>query len=142
MKNIKTILTAIIVVIFLISCSNSKQDLIIGKWKMDFSRYDKEKSKLTEDQLHEYNKLMALFESTTLEFFKDKTFELLTIKDGEKITKSGKYQFLNDGKYLELTTHADNGPEKVQQDEIIEITKETMKIIMKSDTILYKKVKE
>jgi hypothetical protein len=141
MRSIKTIFTLIFIVVILISCYTN-DELIIGKWKIDYSKYNKNINKLNEYQLQEYNKTVTLLESTTFEFFKNKTFEISSIKDGEKITKSGKYQILDNGRYLELTTKPGNEGEKVQKDEVIEITLESMKLLVKKDTILYRKIKE
>ena len=133
MKSQKTICIALILFSVLThSCiTKTKDELIVGKWqyvRMDLHELTNGQEMDMKDQF-----ALSIYEgqlkSTTMQYYKDKTFESKMGDNALSKPLFGTYKLINDGKYIEETkTNPINEKTTTERSEIIELTSDTLKL--------------
>ena len=130
MRILKFPLSIAIAILLLASCTSKNPDeLIIGKWSFVKIEMDKLKAYVEgESDALSMAMVKSTYESMKFEFYNDKTYEQTanTIIGTAKV--SGKYEFINDGKYLVLNPE---NARTVNQEklEILTLNADTLKYI-------------
>jgi hypothetical protein len=149
MKHHKSILAAIFMMaVVFTSCVKPREELIIGKWKLDLQ--DKEMAKklsiyndstIVKDKATRDN-LMKFFETMNTVFMNDNTFKYSAEDSTGVKTKNGKYTFSADRNFIELTSVSAAGKEEISKNEILELTASRYKFVANKDTLVCVKVIE
>jgi hypothetical protein len=139
MKRINLLLIVFIYLTFsFVGCKGkTKEELILGKWKIDMSAKETihqiEKASNHDEKMK--TNLESAFEATTMEFSNNKicTFSMM----GK--SSNSNYQIINDGKYIEFSFN-ESGSNSTAKSQIVELSENKLKFIDENgDTSVLKK---
>jgi hypothetical protein len=129
--------------VLLISCAQqTKEELIIGKWNYDHIDLlaSNGGKPLTPQEEMSVSMMEVMLDKMSMEFFKDKTFELKRQLGGKENVSHGTYKLESDGKYFTTDITTESGKTKTDRNEIIALTQDSLKIkTQKGAYFIYKR---